>query len=562
MKFLLLFSLFSLGNTFHLQTPIHQLKFHQNNKNVHNTITKQNYFPKTSIVLPIYKEKKSIVILNMNPPDMIVVQDIATRFLMFATFYGVLSYLIFNLMPTGLKNGNNNKFFQNNPFQNNQNNGDAINPDNIDVCLDDIAGLDYVKQEINDVLMYLKDPEKFESMDIKCPKGLLLVGPPGTGKTMFAKAIAKEANIPFFSTSGSGLGPQLYIGSGVSAIKNLFEKAKKSVPCIIFIDEFDSIGGQRGKSISSEERDITLNQLLTEMDGFATTLMPVIVIAATNRIDMLDTAVLRPGRFDRKIFFKLPDKQARLKILEVHSKKKPLAADVDLNALAQLTINYNGADLQNILNESGILAIRENNHFIQNKYILEALDKIMIGNPLPDAIRSEKTNFLVSIHESAHALIGLLLNHNTVTRISIIPSSKGSGGITIMKPNDEVDEGLVSKQYLLNELMVLLGGRAGEALIFGKDQITTGASSDLLMSKYLVKEYLNTYCLDDELQFGYKMEDNIHLVLQKYYKKTYDLLSENKYLLEIFAKELLEKKQLYESEIYELFEKNKIKKSI
>ena len=378
----------------------------------------------------------------------------------------------------------------------------------------------------------------------------------GVGKTLIAKAIATEANIPFFSADGSAF-VKIFVGQGASKVRDLFDKARKVAPCIVFIDELDAVAGSRKNAINSnDEREQTLNQILIEMDGFKSKLdknKPVIVIGATNRVDMLDEAILRPGRFDRIIRVGLPNKKARKAIFKVHSKNKSIAADVNFNDIVSQTAGNSGADIANIMNEAAIIALRKNSTVIQKEHINEAFDKTTIGQPLYDIERSYVEDLLISVHEIGHALTSLLLDHNKVSRVSITPTVRDIGGVTIIIPKDEgsLDQGIVSKTYLLNELKVLLGGRIAEEIMFGNENITTGASSDLARAKELVKQYLDDFCMDGD--FGYEYEKKIHIVLQDNYIKTYKLLEENKLLLELMANELIKKRTLYEDELIGLF---------
>jgi cell division protease FtsH len=476
-----------------------------------------------------------------------------TSLVSFLAVYGILSYIIFTVSKNQMTN-NPSKFFGGNK-------NEGINPEEVNVKFEDVAGIDYVKTEIQDILDYLKDPSKFEKMGASVPTGILLTGPPGTGKTLIAKAIATEAKVPFFSSDGSKF-VEIFIGVGSQRVRDLFEKARKSAPAIVFIDEIEGLTGIRGKSpvSNNDERENTLNSLLVEMDGFsskADKTKPVIVIGATNRMDMIDPAVLRPGRFDRIVSVSLPDRKARRDILKVHSKNKPLSEAINFDDIASQTIGKNGADLSNIMNEASIIALRKNKNVIDSIDIFEALDKQTVGIALPNKERSEATNYLVATHEIGHTLVSLLLNHNKVNRVSIVPTSRGIGGITSIVPDDNtVDSGIVSKTYLLNELQVLLGGRIAEEIMFGNSLITTGASSDIKRARDLIKSFLVDYAMKD--CFGYKFEDQIHLMLQEYYKKTYDLLNENKELLVIYSRVLADKKNLYTEDIDNIIKKHNL----
>ncbi len=556
MKIIFLFSILAIGNGFYLpQTITHKTS---NNKCLLKKPLPQIQIPISNALI----KAKNVAIINKSSStalqmsvDWEIVKPIVFQFVFIISVYSVLYYFISKL------SGNSGNGLPGMMFSNKKK---LIDSEMVNVRFDDVAGCDYVKTEVADIIDYLKYPERFAKVGAKVPRGILLNGPPGTGKTLLAKAIAGEAGVPFFSSDGSGF-VELYVGLGSRKVRELFEKARKAAPSIVFIDEIDAIGGKRGMNINggNDERDQTLNQLLIEMDGFSSNLYgeseAVIVVASTNRIDILDEALLRSGRFDRKIYVKRPDSKARREILEVHSKGKPLTEDVDFDQIVSQTAGQTGADLANIMNEAAILAMRQNSTVINNDHVSEALDKTLIGISLKDKNTTGIFEDIVSVHESGHAVSALLLNHNTVSRISIVPSNTGVGGFTLITPDEKtMDVGLVSKTYLLNELMCLLGGRIAEEIIFGNNNITTGASSDLARSKQLVEEYLVDFCMEDEQLFGYKFEENIHLVLQEYYKKTYDLLSDNKHLIEIFSKVLKEKKMIYQKEIYELFENNKL----
>ncbi|KXZ56049.1 hypothetical protein GPECTOR_2g1601 [Gonium pectorale] len=347
------------------------------------------------------------------------------------------------------------------------------------VVFDDVAGCDGAKLELQEVVDFLKNPDKYTALGAKIPKGALLVGPPGTGKTLLAKAVAGEAGVPFFSCAASEF-VEVFVGVGASRVRDLFEKAKSKAPCIIFIDEIDAVGRQRGAGMGggNDEREQTINQLLTEMDGFEGN-TGVIVLAATNRPDVLDQALLRPGRFDRQVTVDRPDVQGRVSILKVHSRGKALGKDVDLEKIARRTPGFTGADLQNLMNEAAILAARRNLKEISKEEIADALERIIAGPEKKGAVMSEKKRRLVAYHEAGHALVGALMpEYDPVTKISIVPRG-AAGGLTFFAPSEErLESGLYSRNYLENQMAVALGGRIAEELIFGEDDITTGASGD------------------------------------------------------------------------------------
>mmetsp|Transcript_10573 Transcript_10573/g.65021 ORF Transcript_10573/g.65021 Transcript_10573/m.65021 type:complete len:741 (+) Transcript_10573:348-2570(+) len=349
------------------------------------------------------------------------------------------------------------------------------------VLFDDVAGVDGAKIELQEIVDFLKSPDKYTRLGAKIPKGCLLVGPPGTGKTLLAKAVAGEAGVPFFSCAASEF-VELFVGVGASRVRDLFEKAKAKAPCIVFIDEIDAVGRQRGAGMGggNDEREQTINQLLTEMDGFEGN-TGVIVLAATNRPDVLDQALLRPGRFDRQVTVDRPDLQGRVKILQVHSKGKQLSKDVDLEKVARRTPGFTGADLQNLMNEAAILAARRELKEISKEEIADALERIIAGPEKKNSVMSDKKKKLVAYHEAGHALVGALLpEYDPVAKISIVPRG-GAGGLTFFAPSEErLESGLYSCSYLENQMAVALGGRIADELIFGEDDITTGASNDFM----------------------------------------------------------------------------------
>jgi len=367
------------------------------------------------------------------------------------------------------------------------------------VMFDDVAGIEDAKEELQEVVTFLKKPERFTAIGAKIPRGVLLIGPPGTGKTMLAKAIAGEAGVPFFSISGSEF-VEMFVGVGASRVRDLFRKAKENCPCIVFIDEIDAVGRQRGAGIGggNDEREQTLNQLLTEMDGFEGN-SGVIIIAATNRPDVLDTALLRPGRFDRQVMVDLPSYKGRLGILQVHARNKKLDPEVALDMIARRTPGFSGADLANLLNEAAILTARRRKETISNLEVNDAIDRITIGltlNPLLDS----KKKWMTAYHEVGHALVATILkNADPVEKVTIIPRSGGIEGFTSFTLDDEMidSEGLRSRALLLNRITVALGGRAAEAEIYGDDEIDTGAGSDIRRVSSLAREMVTLYGMSD-----------------------------------------------------------------
>ncbi|HEY9645419.1 MAG TPA: ATP-dependent zinc metalloprotease FtsH3, partial [Chroococcidiopsis sp.] len=342
------------------------------------------------------------------------------------------------------------------------------------VTFGDVAGIDQAKLELAEVVDFLKNADRFTAVGAKIPKGVLLVGPPGTGKTLLARAVAGEAGVPFFSISGSEF-VEMFVGVGASRVRDLFEQAKANAPCIVFIDEIDAVGRQRGAGLGggNDEREQTLNQLLTEMDGFEGN-TGIIIIAATNRPDVLDAALLRPGRFDRQVVVDRPDYAGRLEILNVHARGKTLSKDVDLEKIARRTPGFTGADLSNLLNEAAILAARRNLTEISMDEINDAIDRVLAGPEKKDRVMSEKRKALVAYHEAGHALVGALMpDYDPVQKISISPRGR-AGGLTWFTPSeDRMDSGLYSRSYLQNQMSVALGGRIAEEVIFGEDEVTT-----------------------------------------------------------------------------------------
>jgi cell division protease FtsH len=366
------------------------------------------------------------------------------------------------------------------------------------VMFDDVAGVEEAKEELQEVVSFLKQPERFTAVGAKIPKGVLLVGPPGTGKTLLAKAIAGEAGVPFFSISGSEF-VEMFVGVGASRVRDLFKKAKENAPCIVFIDEIDAVGRQRGAGIGggNDEREQTLNQLLTEMDGFEGN-TGVIIIAATNRPDVLDTALLRPGRFDRQVTVDLPSYNGRLSILKVHARDKKLAPEVSLEAIAQRTPGFSGAELSNLLNEAAILTARRRKSAIEAQEIDDAIDRVTVGMQLTPLLDSKKKR-LIAYHEVGHALLMTLLkNSDPLNKVTIIPRSGGVGGFAQQSYDEEmVDSGLYTRSWILDRITITLGGRAAEQEVFGESEVTIGASNDLKVVSDLAREMVTRYGMSD-----------------------------------------------------------------
>merc|ERR1719453_1635857 len=368
------------------------------------------------------------------------------------------------------------------------------------VTFDDVAGCDASKLELEEVVDLLSNPEKYDKVGAQSPRGVMLEGPPGTGKTLLARAVAGEAGVPFISAAGSEF-VEMFVGVGASRVRDIFDQAKKNAPCIIFIDEIDAVGRQRGGGMAggNDEREQTLNQMLTEMDGFDGN-TGIIVMAATNRADVLDSALLRPGRFDRRVLVDLPDFKGRIAILKVHCKDKPFAPDVDIETIARRTPGFSGASLQNVLNEAAISAARRGDPEIAWVDVDSAVDRILVGLEKKSGDLMSRQD-LVAYHEAGHALVGALMpDYDQVQKITIIPRSNGAGGLTFFAPSEErLEGGLYSRQYLEAQLAVALGGRLAEELMYGKDEITTGASNDIQQVGNIARRMVTQFGMSDKL---------------------------------------------------------------
>lgn len=442
------------------------------------------------------------------------------------------------------------------------------------ITFKDVAGADEAKQELEEVVEFLKHPQKYNDLGAKIPKGVLLYGPPGTGKTLLAKAVAGEAGVPFFSISGSGF-VEMFVGVGASRVRDLFDQAKKSAPCIVFIDEIDAVGRQRGAGLGGghDEREQTLNQLLVEMDGFSAN-EGIIMIAATNRPDILDPALLRPGRFDRQIVVDRPDIKGRTEILKVHVKGKPIGQDVNLDVIAQRTPGFTGADLSNLVNEAALLTARKDKKAINMPEMEEAAERVIMGPERKSRVISDKEKRLTAYHEGGHTIVGMLLEHtDPVHKVTIIPRGR-AGGYTLSLPKE--DKYYATRSEMLDELKVLLGGRVAEALVL--KEISSGASNDLQRATQLARQMICEYGMSENIgpvTFGHRQDQvflgrdiardkdyseevaaeidkEVRSFMEDAYAATEKLLSDNIDKLHVIAKALMEKETLEEEEINQL----------
>ncbi len=450
------------------------------------------------------------------------------------------------------------------------------------VTFTDVAGIEQAKFELTEVVDFLKNPDRFTAVGAKIPKGVLLVGPPGTGKTLLARAVAGEAGVPFFSISGSEF-VEMFVGVCASRVRDLFEQAKANAPCIVFIDEIDAVGRQRGAGLGggNDEREQTLNQLLTEMDGFEGN-TGIIIVAATNRPDVLDAALLCPGRFDRQVVVDRPDFAGRLEILGVHARGKTLSKDVDLEKIARRTPGFTGADLSNLLNEAAILAARRNLTEISMDEINDAVDRVLVGPEKKDRVMSEKRKELVAYHEAGHALVGALMpDYDAIQNVTIIPRGR-AGGLTWFLPTEER---MQSRAYLQNQMAVALGGRIAEEIVFGEEEVTTGASSDLQQVASVARQMVMRFGMSEKLgpvalgrsngnmflgrdiaaerdfseETAATIDEEVGILVADAYRRAKQLLIDNRHVLDKIAHDLIERETVDAEELQQILETNDLK---
>ena len=584
--FLLILLIFTLRDSFNGRSDItmRELKSMLENGRVSMVEIVQNEeVPTGSVkVTTTENEELSLNVTDVNEAVKLVggydvtvrVQDVTRRSTLFSTFLpviltGLMMFLLFTMMSRQQGGGSMMMNFG-------RSRAKMFTPDAKKVTFADVAGLEEEKEELQELVQFLSDPQKFLNVGARIPKGVILVGPPGTGKTLLARAVAGEAGVPFFSISGSDF-VEMFVGVGASRVRDLFEEAKKNQPCIVFIDEIDAVGRRRGTGMGGghDEREQTLNQLLVEMDGFSEN-EGVIVMAATNRVDILDPAILRAGRFDRQVHVGRPDVRGRLEILQVHSMKKPLADDVNLETIARTSAGFTGADLENLMNEAAINAAKEQRAYLKQSDIERAFIRIGIGSEKKSRVISDREKRITAYHESGHAILfHLLPDVGPVHTISIIPTGHGAAGYTMPLPeNDEMFE---TKGRMQQSIVVSLGGRAAEELVIG--DVTTGASQDIKQATAIARAMVTKYGFSNRLgpinyeqgedeifigkdlahtrQYGERIasiiDEEVKKIIDGAYETAGRLISENRDILDRSAQLLLEKEKLSREEFEALF---------
>lgn len=535
--------------------------YKKDGKDVNFTVRVPNTEKNVSYLTDTFKKNKD-TILTVSDPNR---ESLLMKFLMNVFPFLIIAGIAF-FMFSKMNSGGNAKAFE---FSKSK----AKIEGNIKVRFKDVAGCDEEKEEVKEIIDYLKDPKRFTDMGARIPKGMLMVGPPGTGKTLLAKAVAGEADVPFFSISGSDF-VEMFVGTGASRVRDMFKKAQQTAPCIVFIDEIDAVGRQRGAGMGggNDEREQTLNQLLVEMDGMGEN-KGIVIIAATNRPDVLDPALLRSGRFDRQITVNLPDKRGRFEILKVHARNKKLTPELNLESLAKRTPGFSGADLENVLNEGAILAVRDKRKVITMEDLDEAIDRVMMGPAKKSKKYTEKEKRLVAFHEAGHAVIGLKLKGaDKVEKVTIIPRGE-AGGYNLMTPNEE--KMFPTKADFMSQITGLMGGRVSEAVMF--DEVSAGASNDIQKATKIAKAMVRSWGMsslgpiqyDDGTgnvflgrdygsgsnysgEIAYEIDKEIRKIINECYEKAKHIIEENKDLLTLIAETLIEEETITSEQINNL----------